>query len=218
MAAAAAAGWLWVAPAESVPASSDSAWIPVPEGGMDASRYPLRELLNHTLVYGPHMQHARSGAPLIERCGKEGSYGPAETYAAVIGDHWFAPDRKVWSIEMTSSGEWLDVVIADGNPAAPVEPQPGVRERRELRAPIRLTVRKSAVDDIRAAWSEPSLWIAPQRGEHCLDGHTVYLEACIHGRYHARSHSCSQPGGEAGMKLWKRLRAHFPDPPPVVLE
>ncbi|MEG3789808.1 hypothetical protein V1318_06720 [Lysobacter sp. CCNWLW3] len=169
---------------------------------------------------GPYGQHQRGEAlALIERCGNDRLYGPAETYAAVIGDHWFVEDRKAWSIVMSSSGEWMDVVTADANPPPP-EPLPGAWQfPRELRRhPSRLIVRKSELDDVRATWSAPSLWTAPQRGELCLDCQTVFLEACVHGRCHARSRSCDSAGAEAGMTLWKRLRTHFPDPPPVVLE
>ncbi|NUO77359.1 MAG: hypothetical protein HOQ32_15280 [Lysobacter sp.] len=185
---------------------------------MDASTHAVRDLLIDHVEYGP--QRRTSERPLIERCGSDLPGQPAETYAALIGDHWFTPDRKVWDIEMTSSGEWLSVAIMDGDlPPVPPEPTPGVAtpSLREIRQVSRHTVRKSALADVRDAWIEPSLWLAPQSAAHCLDGHIVYLEACVLGRYHARSRECGSEGREAATALWRRLRTHFPDPSPAEL-
>ncbi|KRD34065.1 hypothetical protein ASE35_09975 [Lysobacter sp. Root916] len=215
----AAAGWVVTRPQPPVRVTAPASWIPIPEGGMDASEYPVRDLLLGNFRDG-FQRHFASNAerPLVQRCGDGRPGEPAETYAALIGDHWFVPDQKVWSIEMTSSGEWLDVTIVDGFPVMAPEPAPGeILRTRELRPTLRRSVRKADLADVREAWSAPDLWFAPQTDAHCLDGNIVYLEACVLGRYHARSRTCGATGAADAMTLWRRLRAHFPDPPPATI-
>ncbi|SFK44421.1 hypothetical protein SAMN04487938_0845 [Lysobacter sp. cf310] len=186
---------------------------------MDASEYPIRDLLIGNFSDGlQHHLPSNADRSLVQRCGAGKPGEPAETYAALIGDHWFVKDQKIWSIEMTSSGDWLDVTIVDGFPVMAPEPKPGeVLRTLELRPVLRRTVRKADLADVREAWSAPALWVAPQTDRHCLDGSIVYLEACVLGRYHARSRTCGSAGTVEGMKLWQRLRAHFPDPPAATI-
>jgi hypothetical protein len=181
---------------------------------MDAQDPGIRQLL----LRNAHMDPDGADDPLpfhslAGRCGYDD--GAAEQYVATIGDHWFAQDRHVWRISLSIYGDTADVVIRDADAILMPPPPPDDRYRRMFAPAVRHVVRKSELEDIRAAWRDPELWLSPQAKDGCFDGHTLILEACVNGRYGARSRACGSTGRTAGRLLWQRLRAKFPDPPPA---
>lgn len=192
------------------------------------SPLPMHETWQHTL---PDMDASGAGArfallgtlhdfessreSLAARCGAGAPEDPAEEYRAVIGDHWFVPNRAVWAIRIIPMPGSLDVTTRDANlEMPPRELSAGGREPYAVRTPRRAILGTAASEQLRKAWNDPDLW-GPQTDINCMDGYQIELQACIAGRYAVRSHSCDPKGIEAGMRLWKTIRAVIPAPPPL---
>lgn len=197
----------------------------------EPSQLPVRETWQRVLpdmdASGPGARLALLGAAddpnssassresLVVRCGLGGTSDPTEEYQAVIGDHWFVPNRAVWSIRIIPMPGSLDVTTRDAIlEMPPRELTAGGGNPYALRAPRRTILSAAATQQLRTAWNDPDLW-GPQSDADCSDSYQIQLQACINGRYAARSHSCDPKGIEAGMRLWKTIRDAVPAPPPL---
>ncbi|HEY0504325.1 MAG TPA: hypothetical protein VGD42_12630 [Lysobacter sp.] len=193
-------------------ARADDSWLALPS--MDATDPGIRQLLLRAALADPAAMPANSPfRSLVGRCGYDD--GPAEQYVLTIGDHWFVEDRHVWHVTLSMYGDSADVVIRDGRAVETPPPPPGAPYTEVTAPAMRYVMDRKDLDGIRAAWRDPELWLLPQATHGCTDGHTLMLEACVRGRYGARSRACGGTGRAAGALLWQRLRQTFPDPPPA---
>lgn len=175
----------------------------MPPDGMDASAFVMRSLL-FAADSTPEADDA-----LARTCGGYGDDDAAERYRILIGDPVLMRNAQTWSVDMRAQGSQVAVTVEDAS-----LPPPPPEDARDTPpdtafAQRRYWLQKAELEPIRAAWAEPALWLAEQRDVGCLDGRPVFLEACVRGRYVARSRNCDAAADEAAEKLWALLQEKF---------
>ena len=192
-----------------VPQQKQLSWIPMPLNAMDASEFPVRELL----LSGNEYPGNRDS--LAWRCGSETDDGLDEEYILHIGDHAFVENGRQWKVRAIPRGSQVEVRITDHSfwslpPPPPLALPATVKPQSKSRTSV-FWVDRSDLEAIRRVWASEDLWGAPQESVGCLDGRAVFLEACVAGKYAARSRNCDDAGDEA-TELWQLIRAKFPSP------
>jgi hypothetical protein len=205
--AAGAYGFMKLRPA---PSQEQDVWIPMPLNAMDASEFPIRELL---LSVNGHPENRDS---LAWRCGSDMDNGLGEEYVLHIGDHAFVQNGRQWKVRAIPHGSQIEVQITDHSfwnlpPPPPPPGSPTGTAPQSKSKTLAHWVDRSDLEAIRQVWGSQDLWVAPQQDLGCLDGRAVLLEACVSGKYAARSRNCDDAGDES-TELWKLLRAKFPSP------
>lgn len=199
------------------PASaSPLTWIPLPQDGMDARQWAVRELLSH------HETPMPNDGEFGLRCGSNTSDGePTEQYSIDIGDPLLLRNAQRWKVAIVPIGEDMDITIHVIAPYPPPPlPEPGkeglVADSSIHDWSTHLRIGRSEMRPIQDALANQELWLAPQGEEpfDCLDGRPVMIEACVHDRYFARFRNCDAGSGAPAQKLWDLLRLRFPHPAP----
>lgn len=196
----------FVKPRHAPPQKQDP-WIPIPLSAMDASEFPVRELL---LSVNGHPENRDS---LAWRCGSDMDDGLGEEYMLHIGDHALIENGQQWKVRAIPHGSQIEVQITDDSfwnlpPPPPSAPLASAEPQSKSKTHVHW-VDRSDLETIRRVWGSEDLWGAPQQHLGCLDGRAVLLEACVAGKYAARSRNCDDAGDEA-TELWELLRAKFP--------
>lgn len=190
-------------------------WIEFPRSGMDASEFPTRQVVN----WGDWSQAGRSET-LAWQCGnpeRNDFSGNKERYVARIGKDAWGP---TWKIVIDVERDHVDIAWSHGGAIPPPPPPSGGKivaaRSGDLIVPV-AHVRKSRIEleKIRELWSDEALWHAPQDAAAfaCLDGNPVFLEACVNGRYAARSRNCNARAENATTMLWRAFNELLPQPP-----
>ena len=174
-------------------------WIPLPASGMDASRNPVRQLLSFRLP----------GADFALRCGDVDDDG-TDRYRLWISKNTWDDSRNY---DFVVQGEWLDVSVRNGfvlSAPFPGAIQSSVETATVTEVHARLRLRDA--EPIREAWDSPWLWHAEQGRIGCNDGRTMFLQACVRGRYAARDRNCDTAAFPEGQALWEAVTALLPAP------
>lgn len=189
-------------------------WIGLPDGGMDATRHEMRQVLLSAPMRETGALPSMPFDSLAWRCGEEEALG-AEVYVADIGDPVLLGDARSWRVTMTVSGNAIDVVWIDRSIALMPLPSGPARRRADLVAePSRERFTRHELEPIRQAWRLERLWGEEQGSLLCTDGRPAFFESCVAGRYAARSHGCGTAAEEVDL-LWQRLRERLPAPRPA---
>ncbi|MGO4261668.1 hypothetical protein [Lysobacter sp. TAB13] len=204
------------APATTAPAES---WLPVPANAMDAESWDVRHaLLRSATIADP--DGGGDGDALVALCSAESRTMPAERYAALVR----IPDSdpylnmtKVWYVEVDIEGHQAQVRTRNGQVATPFGRQ---RRSRLVVAPYaNYLLNKGELEDLRETWRKSNLW-SPVNTRGCairIDPYwatnETFVEACIHGRYFAREHRCTD--GSETAALARLLKDRFPPPRPA---
>ena len=202
-----AAVGIWLALPNPTPSmrtlAGPSPWIPLPASGMDASQASVRDLLS-----------SLASDDLAATCGWRDA-GIREHYRLLIS-------RDVWGdhrqIDIVPQDDSLDISIRDGG--FPPPPPPGtVGDDDDTRiVPVmHIRLARSAAEPLRRAWNTQRLWHAPQSEVHCLDGKPLRLEACVNGRFAARSRTCDVAAHSDREALWHGVDSLLPKPAPAHL-
>ena len=198
----AAIAWVSRPRPQALAVAVDESWLPLPPDGMDASAFATRHLLS--------VADSMPGDPsLTSTCGRYDSEGAPERYRIVIGDPVLMRDARMWSVELRVQGSQVEARVEDASLPPPPEDAQGETPPHAF-APRRYWLDTSELEPVRAAWAEPALWLAAQRDVGCLDGRPIFLEACVRGRYAARTRNCDAAADEAAEKLWQLLQKRFP--------
>ena len=198
---------------QSVPAIKDKPWIGLPDSGMDASDFQLRELFN------PDGQGGRRGDAFLDlawTCGgfldKHDARFPERYIAHVSDDAW----NPRWGIIIdVEQDQLLFSIRSDDLLPPPSANDANTGDMVTIRPVTRLRIPKSRAEPIRQAWNNEALWHGPQKEINCNDGATLRLEACIHGRYAMRSRTCDRDAHQAAESLRTAFKALLPTPEPV---
>ncbi len=181
-------------------------WIPLPSiplGQTDAdSRWLLWYAGNRPLE-----------ANLALRCGNPArgrdTAAELDTYSIYTTESW---DRPYIHAVLQVQASTITVRFqTDVPPPRELPPPPG-HPPFASDAPGPVTVRslpRQQMEEIRAAWASEALWLSPQvapTGTPAprLDGHTLFLEACVNGHYAARKRDS---GSEEEIRLWHLLHS-----------
>ncbi len=198
---------------QAVPAAKDKPWIGLPDSGMDASDFQLRELFN------PDGQGGRRGDAFLDlawTCGgfldKHNARFPERYIAHVSDDAW----NPRWGIIIDVEKDQLQFSIrSDDFLPPPPANDANTGDMITIRPVTHLRMHKSRAEPIRQAWNNAALWHAPQKQNFCMDGAEMMLEACIHGRYAMRSRTCDRDAQQAADTLRTAFKALLPTPEPV---
>lgn len=209
------ATYLALSPAyrQAVPPPSESPWIGLPDSGMDASDFPLRDLFN------PDWQGGRRGDAFLDlawTCGgfldKNDARFPERYIAHVSDDAW----NPRWGIIIdVEQDQLLFSIRSEDIPPPPSADGENTGDRITIRPVTHVRMEKSQAEPIRQAWNNAALWHAPQKEIGCNDGATLRLEACIRGRYAIRSRTCDSDAHQAAETLRATFKVLLPAPEPI---
>jgi hypothetical protein len=196
---------------QAVPPSSESPWIGLPDSGMDASDLPLRELFN------PDYHGGRKSDAFLELAWTCGGFHDAndsrfpERYIAHVADSAWGPFQDIM-IDVDEDQLLFSIRSGDVPP-----PPDGANAARmiTIRPVMHVRMPKAKAEPIRRAWTNDTLWHAPQKQDFCHDGARIRLEACIHGRYALRSRTCDGDAHQAADALRTAFKTLLPAPEPI---
>jgi hypothetical protein len=175
-------------------------WIGLPDTGMDASSQPAREALIEAAARAEDGSPSYGNDPssLARTCSFDSLDGINETYVALMGRSFLAPDQKALRVKFVVRGDEIDVAIQDDADVATYHVQPAVLPPPQLffkafdmPIPRRIRLTKSSLKPVADAWRDRYVWQTEQGPlVECTDAPTVILEACVHGRYAVRDRTC----------------------------
>lgn len=198
---------------QATPAMKEAHWIDLPDSGMDASDFPLRELFH------PDWQGGRRGDAFLDLAWTCGGFLDAndsrfpERYIAHVSDSAWHPR---WGIIIdVEQDELLFSIRSDDIPPLPSGDDENTSDMVTVRPVTHLRMPKSRAEPIRQAWNNEALWHAPQKEDICSDGARIRLEACIRGRYAMRSRTCDEDAHPAADALRIAFKTLLPAPEPI---
>jgi hypothetical protein len=198
---------------QATPPVSESPWIGLPDSGMDASDFPLRELFN------PDGQGGRRGDAFLDLAWTCGGFRDAhdsrfpERYIALVSDSAWGPRQDI--IIDVDKDQLLFSIRSGDHPPPPPGPEVSAPETITMRPVTHVRMPRSKAALIRQAWNSDVLWHAPQKENACNDGATLRLEACIRGRYAMRSRTCASEAHQAADALRTAFKTLLPAPQPA---
>lgn len=202
----------WNAREQPVPVNpKDAPWIGLPKSGMDATQFPIRQIL----FFGSHGEGWNNqGNSLPYQCGEDSpSSNIQERYVAYIGSHW----GKFRKVTLDVHGDAIDVSVqTDSNLfVLPSFPDTSRADPLPYFPSIHVSKARSELEPIRVAWSDADLWHSPQSKNafSCHDSAPLFLEACVNGKYAARFRNCDVSIVNFTSKLWHAINDLLPPPP-----
>ncbi len=201
-------------PRPALPAATP--WIPLPAlplGQTDAdSRWLLWYAGNRPLEANLAL---RCGNPTIGR----DTDAELDTYSIYTTEGWDQP--YLHAVLQVQANTITVKLQTDVPPPWELPPPPG-HPPFASDAPGPITVRslpRQQLEEIRANWASEALWLSPPvtpagMPSPVLDGHILFLEACVNGHYAARKRAS---GSEEEIRLWhlfhSLLQQGAPAPP-----
>lgn len=196
-----------------VPSMAETPWIGLPDSGMDARGFQLRQLLEIQMMGRADNDRWLN---LARRCGAFGDIESVRFPERYIARFTESAWEAGWDVVMDVDRKTVDFAVRSGDFLPPPLPvAAGAPEMITIRPVTRLRMSKAKAEPLRQAWDNPSLWHAPQTEVYCTDSSTVSLEACVHGQYAVRVRRCVDADDQSANDFRTAFKTLLPAPEPM---
>lgn len=197
---------------QAAPAMAESPWIGLPDSGMDASGFHLRQLLESRMIDRADIDRTLD---LARTCGNFTDSEHVRFRERYVARFTESAWDEGWEVAMDVDKDMIGFAVRSGDFLPPPPTGADTRQVITIRPVTRLRMPKAKVEPLRQAWNNPSLWHAPQTDIFCADGATMLLEACIQGRYALRSRRCAEASDRAADDFRTAFKTLLPAPEPA---